>query len=295
MPRYVNLNDSIEELPVTKLLAHMRCLQLMGAHNMPAVTVSQLLATQVAFSSAMFGPLSARGVDGVIAHVEKDLEEIRSNPADLNEWCDLIILAMDGALRCAAGNAPGVNHSELVRAALFNKLARNMQREWPDYRDVPVGQAIEHVRSEASAARKADELAVDGRPVLPGGDTPLELRRFSAKDSGGRVNTELHLPTIAPKLRDQLIRLEVGQVWSDGRERWERTADAPSTGDAYTTDIPLAERRFDLKVQGNKPLINLPHCSPLARESERESMATLKLGERCALGRGQLGHWVRVK
>jgi len=101
--------------------------------------ISAYAAEQRAFSRETFGPGKRRA--GILQHIRKELVEVESAEGEdlLYEWVDVMILALDGAWR--AGFSP-----DEIEAALWAKLARNRQRTWPDWRDVPDGQAIEHVR-----------------------------------------------------------------------------------------------------------------------------------------------------
>lgn len=103
------------------------------------------LRRQIAFSERTFGP-GGRAA-GVIAHIQKELKEIEVDPADVTEWADVALLALDGAWR--AGRTP-----EVIAKALEAKLAQNEARNWPDWRSLPPDQPIEHVR--ASDAAKTD-------------------------------------------------------------------------------------------------------------------------------------------
>lgn len=98
------------------------------------------LARQREFSEKTFGP----GVrtKGVVDHIRKELLEIEANPADLTEWIDVVILALDGAWR--AGGTP----AEIVHA-MVAKQTKNEGRQWPDWRTAPLDKAIEHVRVPA--------------------------------------------------------------------------------------------------------------------------------------------------
>lgn len=96
------------------------------------------LHRQRAFSEATFGP-GARTA-GVLDHIRKELAEIESDPADVTEWIDVVILAFDGAWR--AGHSP-----ETIVSALAAKQAKNEARKWPDWRTVEPGKAIEHDRA----------------------------------------------------------------------------------------------------------------------------------------------------
>lgn len=99
------------------------------------------LHRQCRFSLATFGP--GERAQGIIDHIRKELVEIEAIPGDLEEWVDVILLALDGAWR--AGHEP---HE--IALAIATKQTRNELRQWPDWRDAAPGTAIEHVR-EASA------------------------------------------------------------------------------------------------------------------------------------------------
>ncbi|MGM0703846.1 MAG: dATP/dGTP pyrophosphohydrolase domain-containing protein [Pseudomonadota bacterium] len=93
---------------------------------------------QIAFSTRAFGP--GDRTQGVIDHIRKELLEIESAPDDLEEWIDVVLLALDGAWR--AGYSP-----DQVTSALEGKLHKNEQRKWPDWRTVDRTKAIEHDRA----------------------------------------------------------------------------------------------------------------------------------------------------
>jgi|GEM_PF-3114329 len=99
------------------------------------------LDRQRAFSVKAFGP-GARA-EGISDHIRKELAEVAAAPEDLSEWIDIVLLALDGAWR--AGHS-----SAAIAGALAGKLAKNEQRDWPDWRTVDPSKAIEHNR-EASA------------------------------------------------------------------------------------------------------------------------------------------------
>ena len=89
------------------------------------------------FSENTFGP--GIRTDGLIDHIQKELEEIKQKPEDLEEWIDVVMLALDGAWR--AGHEP-----EQIAKTLHNKLVKNMDRKWPDWKTAENGKAIEHIR-----------------------------------------------------------------------------------------------------------------------------------------------------
>lgn len=92
---------------------------------------------KAAWSRETFGP--GRRTAGVIDHIKKELAEIEADPGDVHEWCDVVLLAMDGAARAGFTG-------EDFRAALVAKQFRNTMRSWPDWRMMPSDKAIEHDR-----------------------------------------------------------------------------------------------------------------------------------------------------
>lgn len=99
------------------------------------------LQRQRAFSEKTFGP-GARS-KGVVEHIRKELLEIEADPTDLEEWVDVVLLALDGAWR--AGWAP-----EEIAYAVEAKQTLNEVREWPDWRTASPDKAIEHVKGSPS-------------------------------------------------------------------------------------------------------------------------------------------------
>jgi hypothetical protein len=110
------------------------------------------LQRQRDWSGRTFGPGSRAA--GVVDHIRKELRELESDPADLAEWIDVTILALDGAWR--AGYSP----DEII-GALVAKQAKNEARVWPDWRTMPADKAIEHDRSADAALTDSDWEAFD--------------------------------------------------------------------------------------------------------------------------------------
>lgn len=97
------------------------------------------LATQIGeWSLDTFGP-GAR-TERHLAHIRKELDEIAKAPTDLEEWIDVIVLAIGGAFRAGHGG-------RAIAKALAAKHAKNVARKWPDWRTVPEDKPIEHVRN----------------------------------------------------------------------------------------------------------------------------------------------------
>jgi dATP/dGTP diphosphohydrolase len=97
---------------------------------------------QMAWSLETFGP----DATGQIPHIRKELTEIEAaNGADLEEWIDVMFLAIDGATRRAHATP------EQIADMLERKLAKNRARRWPDWRTHPPrpGVPTEHIRESA--------------------------------------------------------------------------------------------------------------------------------------------------
>lgn len=97
------------------------------------------LYRQRAFSKATFGP--GRRTKGVCNHISKELEEIKANPMDVEEWIDVVLLALDGAWRTGES-------LEYIVEVLKSKQNTNELRAWPDWRTSDPNKAIEHVKME---------------------------------------------------------------------------------------------------------------------------------------------------
>ena len=90
---------------------------------------------QAEWSSRTFG--HGMRTIGITRHIEKELDEIRANPIDLEEWIDVIILAIDGFWR--AGGKP-----EDLEWLLQQKQFKNFERSWPPPQSED--QPTEHIR-----------------------------------------------------------------------------------------------------------------------------------------------------
>jgi Protein of unknown function (DUF550) len=98
---------------------------------------TEFLHRKIEWSRRTFGP--DQRTHGLSDHIRKELEEIEQNPADLEEWIDIILLAIDGAWR--SGASP-----EDIVAMLMAKAQRNELRSWPDWRRLTENDPIEHIR-----------------------------------------------------------------------------------------------------------------------------------------------------
>lgn len=103
----------------------------------PVSDIASYLVRQIKWSRHTFGPAMRTG--GIIEHIGKELVEVEKDPFDLLEWIDIIILALDGYWR-HGGSA------HRLMDVLCAKQQKNFARQWPNWRDVPDGTAIEHKR-----------------------------------------------------------------------------------------------------------------------------------------------------
>jgi hypothetical protein len=90
---------------------------------------------QAEWSTRTFGP--GLRTKGILDHISKELKEISADPGDLEEWIDVMILAIDGYWR------HGGHKLDLMRR-LQDKQNKNFERKWP----IPVSEdiAVEHER-----------------------------------------------------------------------------------------------------------------------------------------------------
>src|SRR6266850_7103710 len=99
------------------------------------MNLTAYVSAQRTWSRLTFG--DGRRTIGTTKHIEKELAEIRAKPDDLEEWVDIMILAIDGYWR-AGGKA-----LDLARR-LKEKQEVNFNRQWPPV--LPENETTEHLR-----------------------------------------------------------------------------------------------------------------------------------------------------
>jgi len=107
----------------------LHSVQLCGRIWILIMNLFDYINRQKRWSKQTFGDTPR--TEGVLRHIEKEIQEVRDAPQDCEEWVDIIILALDGAWR--AGFTP----YEICQTML-RKQAKNMKRTYlktPD--DVP--------------------------------------------------------------------------------------------------------------------------------------------------------------
>jgi hypothetical protein len=106
----------------------------------------KFLKQQRNFSLHAFGPNER--TKGIVDHIKKEIKEIEKaeTPGEkMNEFVDVVILALDAMWRL------GFSPEEIV-VAIQLKQSLNIRRKWPDWRTVPENEAVEHDRSQADTA-----------------------------------------------------------------------------------------------------------------------------------------------
>ena len=88
--------------------------------------IEDFLEKQIKWSKETFG--DSKRTEGILKHIIKECDEVRENPEDLEEWVDIMILAMDGYWR--HGGSP-----KMLMNYLENKLWINQQRIYPKVSD----------------------------------------------------------------------------------------------------------------------------------------------------------------
>jgi hypothetical protein len=165
---------------------------------------------QIAWSRRTFG--SGRRTLGIIKHIQKELGEIAVEPTSLEEWIDVMILAIDGAWRS------GYSPADIVDM-LSHKQVVNMARQWP-----PVGpedEPTEHIR-DAERCPDCDSPSPELHPAVQHeGEVHVCANKFHSAEAvaaGDKQDWRVGL-TVTPAFRgDELygVCAEVVSVWPSG-------------------------------------------------------------------------------
>lgn len=87
----------------------------------PGVDLAGFFEDKFSWSKATFGlDLPIRGI---LAHLKKELEEVEAEPNDLEEWVDVLFLALDGAARSG-------HSGKALIVKMVEKHQKNLRREW---------------------------------------------------------------------------------------------------------------------------------------------------------------------
>ncbi len=112
-------------------------LEIIGKMSAEAGDIFSYYMDQIDWSERTFGP--GERTLGILKHLAKELKEVEAKPDDLEEWIDLVVLAMDGYWR--HGGTPASFMQDLLA-----KQVKNFSRQWPP--PGPEDEAIEHIRGD---------------------------------------------------------------------------------------------------------------------------------------------------
>ena len=110
-------------------------------HYIPRWDIIELLQAQFDWQTATFGPATSDSVLGVIDHLEEEIEEVKKEPKDLEEWIDIIILATGGA------NRAGYSPQEIMEMWVY-KNAKNKARKWPPLSEQTKGKKVNAIKEQ---------------------------------------------------------------------------------------------------------------------------------------------------
>src|SRR5690606_32514882 len=117
--RYVQDADMTSAYELRTVAGEIRTLPLDTAAP-PASDLVAYIRSHREWSESTLGP--GGRTEGILAHIRKELDEIAADPRDIEEWADVIILAIDGAWRSGAS-------AEDLAEALAAKQAKNRARQ----------------------------------------------------------------------------------------------------------------------------------------------------------------------
>jgi len=105
--------------------------------------LGEFMNAQQSWSEKTFGPPEHRGPIGPLKHLAKEAVEASESVGTehaLEELADCLFLLCDATWRS------GFWVNDLLKAA-YEKLDKNKERTWPDWRTADANAPIEHVRS----------------------------------------------------------------------------------------------------------------------------------------------------
>lgn len=106
--------------------------------------IEKFVKAQIAFSEKTFGP--GQRLVGVTEHIERECGEVRkSGGLDIAEWCDIAILAIDGAWR--SGNSA---------AAISRALEERLETSGHSSGDMSLEEKLLGVEHSCAASRGAN-------------------------------------------------------------------------------------------------------------------------------------------
>ena len=114
-------------------------------HAQPASEREQVRSAHAEWSQATFGNV---GPVGPLKHLSKEALEAAAEPGDLSEWADMQFLMWDAQRRA------GITDEQITQA-MFDKLAVNKRRSWPEPKD---GEPRLHIKEQPAPVVPDDVL-----------------------------------------------------------------------------------------------------------------------------------------
>ncbi|MFI2903128.1 dATP/dGTP pyrophosphohydrolase domain-containing protein [Klebsiella aerogenes] len=137
-------------------------------HAQPAPEREQVRQEHAEWSQETFGNV---GPVGPLKHLSKEALEAAEQPGDLSEWADMQFLLWDAQRRAGITD-------EQITLAMFDKLAVNKRRSWPEPKD---GEPRLHIKEQPAP------VVPDGYVMVP--KEPTDEMLAAAKDWTGLTST----------------------------------------------------------------------------------------------------------
>lgn len=163
----------------------------------------EILWRQIDFSFRTFGPGTRH--QALLDHIQKELKEVDEahawdSEAELNEWIDVVILALDAAWRL------GFPPYKIIQA-LQAKQRKNEERVWPDWRTSKPDEAIQHVKDMPGLSILEFEIGRKAKEWIDSQDYEGLLRRWRFSHAGDPMfqgDIGDYYKTQMLKLKDQI-------------------------------------------------------------------------------------------
>lgn len=121
-------------------------------HAQPAPEREQVRQEHAEWSQETFGNV---GPVGPLKHLSKEALEAAEQPGDLSEWADMQFLLWDAQRRAGITD-------EQITLAMFDKLAVNKRRSWPEPKD---GEPRLHIKEQPAPAIPDGYVMVPKEPT----------------------------------------------------------------------------------------------------------------------------------
>ena len=97
------------------------------------MNIENYIDNQIEWSKKTFG--NGRRTIGILKHIMSELNEVADNPDDLEEWIDVIILAIDGAWRHGYTAKNIIECLEKKQAINFRRKYNRVNEDEPSFHE----------------------------------------------------------------------------------------------------------------------------------------------------------------